>query len=367
MRRALGFTGRFLLAYAVVVALWLTGLERRYNDYLAWAAGRAACLLEQPRLTTMVRRSGNLLVAEHAPYFSRLEPQEIVTRRVHSNTALFVALTVATPATSWVTRGLWLAGGGLVLSASHLAHVVAYVQHHYALHNVGSYFTTVRIDRRDELTLAERWQRPATLRRDAALSIANVFNIVLQRAVPIALWLPLFLWQWSPSRGLPKGPRRARARSRRLAIALGATLAAVGVATAAVLLLTGERRGAGCEAVEGVRPGMSAVAAKRLLEARGYDWTPSLRCSGGAGPQSAVAAVWAHRGPFTEARWGPRYNAVVLRLELPPAGGPTGIFAACVGGIETVPSDARPERCRLGAKGTSAACMDYWRTLGAGG
>lgn len=192
-------------------------------------------------------------------------------------------------------------------------------------------------------------------------------SVVLQRAVPIALWLPLFLWQWSHSRGSPKGPRRARIKSRRLAIGVAAAVAVCGIAGGAALLVSSDGRGADCEAVEGVRPGMSAVAAKRILEARGYDWTPSPRCDGGASPQSAVAAVWARRGPLTEARWGPRYNAVVLRIELPPAGGPKGVFAACVGGIETVPSDARPERCRLGAGAASAACVHYWNTLGAGG
>jgi hypothetical protein len=351
MRKALGFAGRFALAYALFVLLWVTGLERRYNDAIAAACRGLVARLEEPRLTIDVRRSGNLLVVQHVPHFGSLAPQEIVTRRVHSNTALFVALTLATPAGRGA-RALALAGGGVLLAASHVAHVIAYVEWHYALHNVGPYFTTVPLDQLGRLGLADLWARPAAWRRELTLVVASVFNVVLQRVVPILLWLPLFA-------GTLRRRGTAEAAMRRIT----PILAASAIAVAAALAVAQLSRTPAPEEIEGVRLGTSAIVAKRGLEERGYDWTVSVRRPGSVrGVPTAFIDVWPRRGPLTELRYGSRYNWIGLRLAQPPDR-PPRLASACVTGLVTAPSDVRVERFVLLPGDPGAACQRYWASL----
>jgi hypothetical protein len=358
MRRITGVAWRFSLAYALFLALWVAGLERRYDDGLALAARTVLARIEEPRLTVAVRRHGALLVVEHAPHFAAVAPQEIVMRRVHSNAPLFVALTLATPASA-LARSLWLVAGGTLLAASHLAHVVAYVHHHYALYNVGQYFTPVPPAEQQRLGWGDLWARPGAWRRQTALVLANVFNIVLQRVVPIVLWLPLFLRSWRQ--------RDAAAPRQRDVSAFGARarVAAVVVTLVAGVAITCMLRPRPPADVEGIRLGSGALAAKLALEARGYQWTASVR------PQRDVGRVpiafidlWPRRGPFTEARWGSRFNWIGLRVAQ-PEGAPPELATACVAGIATAPSDARRERWRIAPDDPAAVCARYW-TSGAG-
>lgn len=360
MRRVAGFAGRFIIAYSVVVTLWVAGLEQRYNDFVAWTCRHLLAAAEEPHLTTNVRRAGNVLVIDHVSQFASLPPDEIVTRRVHSNTALFVALTLATPTVGWGARGLWLAGGTALLSASHVGHVLAYVHHHYALHNVGPYFTTMPLDQIEALGLRQLWTRPAALRRRLVLAIANVFNIVLQRVVPIVLWLPLFLgtlWCRNAQRIRDEPARAGTRRRRALVVGAAATLFTSGLAT-----VLGDRPAAP-DVIEGLRLGMSAVEAKRILEEHGYDWiASSYGPHGDRGVWVGVVDVWPRRGPLTENRYGPRYNWIGLRIAQ-RADALASVFSVCVTGIRTVPSDARPERYRLEPRDPAAPCADYWRSL----
>jgi hypothetical protein len=358
MRRVLWFVGRFALVYTLFVALWVTVIEQRYNDGLAAVCSSVLAKFEQPRLTADISREGDDLVVRHVQHFSRLEPQRIVTRRVHSNTALFVALTLATPVVSWELRVLWLAGGGILLIASHAAHIIAYVHHHYALHNIGQYTAGGRADELADLGLTELWGRPAALRRYLALATASVFNIALQRIVPIALWLPLFLGALrtgGPGQAPPGSGVSPRARRFIWVTGLSATVAIV---VAAALSLA--HSGPDADNVEGIRPGMSALAAKRILEERGYDWVsrPSA-ASDATGSTTSFADLWPRRGYLTAKRYGPRYNWIGIAVVQPMDRRP-GFYTACVAGVQTAASDERPERIRLVPRDGAAVCRDYW-------
>jgi len=351
MRSTLGFAARFLVAYVLFVVLWVGVLEQRYNDALASVCRHLLFALEEPHLTTDVQRHGNLLVVSHLPHFEQLAPQEIVTRRVHRNTSLFVALTLTTPGPGWALRGLWLAGGGLLLAVSHVGHVIAFAHQHYALHNLGPYFTTVPVDRLARLGWLELWARPAARRRALALATANLFNIVLQRVVPIFLWLPLFL-----------GTLASRRPHLRFGPALGPLAVGAVIVLAAVLALGHGSRAAPPDTIEGVRLGMGAIAAKLVLEQRGYEWTARPRALGASA--QAVADLWPRRGPLTERRYGPRYNWLGVRVTMPPDA-PPDLGAACVSGIVTAPSDERPERLALMPGDPLGVCRPYWASYSA--
>lgn len=339
--RVVGFVWRFGAAYVCILALWLGGLERRYDDVLATVSRALLIRGEEPRLTRDVERYDRGLVVRPVSALAMVPPQEIVTRRVHSNTAFFAALTLATPGIHASTRMLWLAGGGILLAGSHVAHVVAYVHHHYALYNVGPYYTPIAADRLWQRGWKELSKRPAARLRALRLLTADLFNIVLQRVVPIALWLPLFLAGRS-------GARVHRSVGRWPAVAL-LVVVALAVATS-----WGERRqGPVANAVENVRLGSSAVAAKLGLEARGYEWT--LR---EAGLHDALIDVWPRHGPLTDARYGPRFNWIGIRIAQPDDAPPT-VATACITGLVTAPSDAQPSRVQLEAD-AAAVCRDHW-------
>lgn len=340
MREALGFAWRFVAAYACFLAIWIGGLESRYDDALAAASTALLTRWEEPSLTLDVQRRGNALVIRPVSGLGTIPPQELATRRVHSNAALFVALTVAVPGASVRLRALWLLGGGLVLAGTHLAHVLAYAHHHYALHNVGPYYTTVAEDRLWELGWRELAIRPAARARAERLLAADLFNVVGQRVVPIILWLPLV----------------SIARMRPRARISGRTLVALASASVIALVMAAcwSRSGrANADAVEDVHLGTSALAAKLSLEGRGYDWIPKS-----SDAHEAVIDAWPRHGPLTDERYGPRFNWIGIRIAQPPDVVPT-LETACVTALATSPSDTKPERIRM-ATSALAACGRYW-------
>jgi hypothetical protein len=358
MRKVLGVAWRFLLVYGLVVALWVAGLERGYNDALAWACTRFLTVFEEPRMTVGLHRRGNLLVVEHIPHFGCEQPQEIVTRRVHSNTALFVALTLATPAVGWAARGLWLAGGAVLLSVAHAAHILAYVHWNYALHNMGPYFSQLRLDESAQLGWRACWGRPATWRREVALATADVFNIVAQRVVPIALWLPLFIGGWvRRGAGTPAAGGGAERRGvHRWGVLLGAVVLCAG--GGAVLL--GRTQPQPPAEIEGVRLGMSAADATVAVERRGYIWVPAVSPPPGAdGLVVDAVDVWLK---LFDPRWvEPRYNWIGVQLAYPMGAAQS---MACVTGIVTVASDDRPQTHRLQASDPRRVCGALWAGQG---
>lgn len=192
-----GFTFRFVLGYAVVVTLWLVGFERLYDDALAWTGMHVLDALEQPHLTAGVYRDGTRLIAAHTAAANGLPDAAIDGRRVHSNTALFAALTLATPNVTWAARAVWLAGGCPVLGLSHLAHVLATIQSSYAVERVGPYTCESHAGELGRTAWGDLWdlwgKGGPCLRRAVMLRLDSLFGIALQRVIPCALWLPLFL------------------------------------------------------------------------------------------------------------------------------------------------------------------------------
>ncbi len=359
MRKVLGFGWRFLLAYGLFVAVWVGILEKPYNDYLAWSCERILARVEQPRLTTDMRREGHVLMVEHVPHFANTPPHEIVMRRIHSNTALFAALTLATPQVGWALRTMWLAGGAVLLGASHTAHTAAYVHHPYALRNMAQYYTSVRSADLDDLPMGEIWRRPAALRRYLALTTADVFNTVLQRVVPIALWLPLLLISLrrgvSESKPLALPTRTSAGRLRRV------TAACAGVAVLALAAVYYTDSAEKSESIDGLRPGMGAVAAKRIVEELGYEWVtrPPMQDEERSSRRGFVD-VWPRRGPVINRMYGPRFNWIGLTLAQPPDRKPT-VYTTCITRIETAPSDSRPERLDFGSEHDRDVCREHWK------